>query len=219
LSTGPPHPVPGTEGPSPELVAAEPPLPEAWFDPCLAGIHAAGLPYFDLLFGSPEASRAALRNWVLRPSSEVYLGRVRLAVQDGQPLGGFVALTGEELARARRADLMALLAGTPAAMREELLERLRTLGDLFPSVDAGDFYLSKIWVDPERRGHGLGLWLCRRYLATGRELGRERFALDVHEGNEAAIRLYRTLGFAVVGGGKGATRHLRMARAAEEEGE
>ena len=47
----------------------------------------------------------------------------------------------------------------------------------------------------EYRRQGLGKRLLVELLKTGKELGADAFTLEVRAGNEAAIRLYESLGF------------------------
>ncbi len=60
-------------------------------------------------------------------------------------------------------------------------------------------HLGRILVSPNHRGHGVGHMLCEQLLELGRQAyGVSKASLRVYRDNEAAIRLYRTLGFVPV---------------------
>ncbi len=66
--------------------------------------------------------------------------------------------------------------------------------------------LSLVQTAPGARRRGLGAHLCRALARWGLEQGAERTFLQVEEGNAAAVRLYRRLGFA--------THHTYLTRVA-----
>lgn len=160
-------------------------------------VHEAGNPYFDWLFGSREHANSTIADWMRRPTSELSIDRIWIALVDGELVGMYLGLAGAAVRECRQADAVALLAetGRSRAARDALVERVRASKDLFPPVGPGDFYLSKIGVVTERRGEGLGRAITSEFLAAGRENGFHRFRLDVAADNEHAIRLYRSLGF------------------------
>ncbi len=59
----------------------------------------------------------------------------------------------------------------------------------------GDGEITNVAILAEYRRQGLGKRLLVELLKTGKELGAEAFTLEVRAGNEAAIRLYESLGF------------------------
>ncbi|QJA06942.1 ribosomal-protein-alanine N-acetyltransferase [Thermosulfurimonas marina] len=63
--------------------------------------------------------------------------------------------------------------------------------------------IANLAVAPEWRGKGLGKALLTTALRMGLEEGVRRVWLEVREGNRVAQRLYRSLGFVVVGRRKG----------------
>lgn len=65
------------------------------------------------------------------------------------------------------------------------------------SFDEAD--ITNAAVAPDFRGRGVGTRMLRELMARGRERGVSRYTLEVRQSNEAAIRLYRKLGFASVG--------------------
>lgn len=91
---------------------------------------------------------------------------------------------------------------------------------LFPS-GRGDCDLMNIAVRADRRGRGLARRLLEAVLRSARRAGAERVVLEVRDGNEAAIALYRSLGFQPVGRRRryyeGKADALIMARALEPD--
>lgn len=59
----------------------------------------------------------------------------------------------------------------------------------------GDGEITNVAILAEYRRQGLGKRLLVELLKIGKELGAEAFTLEVRAGNEAAIRLYESLGF------------------------
>jgi ribosomal protein S18 acetylase RimI-like enzyme len=60
---------------------------------------------------------------------------------------------------------------------------------------AHDCTLEDLYVAGHARGSGLGRALVEATLERARERGCRRVELDVHESNEAAVELYRSMGF------------------------
>jgi ribosomal protein S18 acetylase RimI-like enzyme len=180
-------------------------------------VHEAGNPYFDWFFGGAEQAAATLAAWVNRPSSEVWLERIALALLGGEAVGMYVALPGQELHHCRQEDTLALLktVGHDAAARAALHDRIEVSKDLFAPVGAVEFYLSKMGVVPAHRGKGLGRVLANAFLAAGHAAGFSRFRLDVSADNEPAVRLYASCGFRVESESEAAgLRYLAMGRGA-----
>jgi ribosomal protein S18 acetylase RimI-like enzyme len=162
-------------------------------------VHEAGNPYYDWFFGDAGTARETLREWMARPSSEISSERVVVARRKRTLVGAYVALGGAELRRSRNADTLALLehVSSRPAERAPLAERLAVAKVLFPPVDPGEWYLSKISVLGRLRGQGIGRSLVEEYLREGLEAGFRRFRLDVAAENDHAGRIYRSLGFVV----------------------
>jgi ribosomal protein S18 acetylase RimI-like enzyme len=143
---------------------------------------------------------------MLRPTSEIYLGRAFLlhdASLPGRetplPVGCLIGVSGAELPALRAADFAAfcdeLGAGHEAEqVIEQVVEAAR---ELFPPVEADELLISRVAVDPQRRGQGLGRALVAHAVAARREEGFRRFRLDVAEDNAAAIRAYQAAGFQI----------------------
>jgi len=160
-------------------------------------LHDASRPYVDWLFGGAAAAAEWLAAALRRPSSEVAFERTTLLLRDGDVDGMFVALAGDDLARCRKADSLALLMQAGGAERSRIHDRLAAARTLFAPVGADEWYLSKLAVAPASRGGGVGGRLCDAYVAAGAERGFDRFRLDVDAANDAAVRLYEARGFRV----------------------
>lgn len=80
-----------------------------------------------------------------------------------------------------------------------LVDRLGTLvgfGQLLPR-EPGTVHLARIIVSPEWRGRGLGRLLCQRLIEhASRHFQPSLLTLKVYVENQAAVSLYRSLGFA-----------------------
>jgi ribosomal protein S18 acetylase RimI-like enzyme len=66
-------------------------------------------------------------------------------------------------------------------------------------IPPSDRYLSYLWVAPSARGRGIGTRLVTQMLTHLRDGGVPRVWLWVFDGNEAAHRLYRKIGFQSTG--------------------
>ena len=67
----------------------------------------------------------------------------------------------------------------------------------------GEAQIYNIVIDKAFRGKGLGEMLLRHLVDKAKELGCSLITLEVRGGNEAAMELYRKLGFKEVGRRKG----------------
>lgn len=164
----------------------------------LPWILEAGNPYYLMLLGI-AGSGSMVETWMRRASSEVSIRRVQFLVCDSQFAGGFIALGGAELRKARKADSIALMTGVRPNDRSTLMNRLTNLADLFAPVADDEYYLSKLGLAQQFRGKRLGGLLLARYIEEGVRLGYTRYRLDVQTDNETAIRCYRSVGFVICG--------------------
>jgi ribosomal-protein-alanine N-acetyltransferase len=64
---------------------------------------------------------------------------------------------------------------------------------------AGELMINDLAVDPSSRRRGLGGALLRHAIETARARGCRRATLEVRPSNDAALALYESFGFAVVG--------------------
>jgi ribosomal protein S18 acetylase RimI-like enzyme len=165
-------------------------------------IHQASNPFADWYFGDPEVALEVITEWMARPSSELHLGRAQFLFGDDadDPLGVLIGMRGDTLATCRAADFVAFceeLGG--GAEAEDVIEQVLPVArELFSPVAHDAFYISRVVVDPARRGAGLGRALVEKTLESQRAAGTRRFRLDVSCDNHAALRIYHALGFRVV---------------------
>ena len=155
----------------------------------------AGFPLDEWRFGGEQQALQTLEAWVLRSTSEVAFGRWRVAFVDEAPRGGYLAMDEPDLVAARRSDLLALVTAVGAV--GELRDRLAAISELFPPVQSGDLYLSRITVELEARGRGLGTSLLSAVVGTAARTGAKAVRADVSAENDAAIALYRAAGFEI----------------------
>src|SRR5579884_3809310 len=103
----------------------------------------AGEPYYSWLFGDAEHATQILSTWIERPSSEVSVLRSHLLFGGNEIAGGFIALSGSDLKKARKADAIALLTVHPSIDRQTLMSRLAAAREMFSPVDDDEYYRSK----------------------------------------------------------------------------
>ena len=77
-------------------------------------------------------------------------------------------------------------------------EALRAEGGADPVIPGG-WFLSYLFVVPERWGEGIGGALLDAVLAEAKRRGYSRMHLWTHDDNERSHRLYRSRGFSPTG--------------------
>jgi GNAT superfamily N-acetyltransferase len=161
------------------------------------------------------------RGWAARPPVLVQTAPVAAlaAAQDATglpPVALLEAPTDDWLTMvaAHKGDLPAaavgILTGPPVARFAEVRDGgdLLAVGRATITGDGGWLGLALVQTAPGARRRGLGAHLCRALARWGREQGAERAFLQVEEGNAAAVRLYRRLGFT--------THHTYLTRVAPQ---
>jgi len=73
--------------------------------------------------------------------------------------------------------------------------------DIFPHERESFAHVGRLGMGvlPQYRHQGIGKRLAEKTIAQARGIGLERIELDVYASNEAAIALYKRLGFAIEG--------------------
>jgi len=193
--------------------------PDVFLPVSLPWIYEAGRNYFDWIFGGHEFAKANLCNWLMRPSSEFAMSKVRLCFVESQVVGGFIAMGGNDLVESRRADILNIFKETRKEERKMLAYRLAALRIDTPPAHANEYFLSAMGVLPEFRGRGLGREILSEFVTSGSKLGYYRYKLNVESNNSAAMHLYCAFGFSVVGETvypQLATRLLTMVKVSDE---
>jgi ribosomal protein S18 acetylase RimI-like enzyme len=170
---------------------------DRYLEHVLSWVYLANKPYLDWLFGGEEVSKGVLTIWMRTEVSEVSLRNIFLYFRDGEPYGGIVCLTGEDLVRARKADAISLMRVVPVDQRSGVLERLKACSHLFDYPATDEYYLAKMGVIAKSRGTGIGKKIFGLSLEAGEALGFRKFRGDVHVDNAAAIKVYQSAGFKV----------------------
>ena len=158
-------------------------------------IFESGPKFFVVLFGSSERAIDNLAGWVQRGTSEFSGLQATLAFDGSEPAGMFIGVHGRDIARRRRADLLAVIQQTPPEARDLLKAKFESMSDLTAPVAENDYYIRTLAVDRAHRGRGLGRRLLDRAVADAQELGCHAVCLDVDADNEVARALYASAGF------------------------
>jgi [ribosomal protein S18]-alanine N-acetyltransferase len=96
-------------------------------------------------------------------------------------------------------DLPAVLSTSGTAARIAFNAAAKPLGFYLWRQTLDEAELLLIAVRPEARGAGLGRRLIQDLLAQARDSGVAQMFLEVREGNDPALRLYRAAGFDPIG--------------------
>lgn len=174
------------------------PDPSRRVDEVLPWVHEAANPYIDWMLGSPERAGQALERWMRREGSEIAIARTVGLYEDDAVVGGFIGLTGEELAGASRGDTLALLSAVPKEERPGLLRRAASLAELRRPVAPDEWFLSKLGVLASHRRGGRGRAVIEEFLERGRAQGLRRFRLDAWQPDAHVVGLYESVGFRTV---------------------
>jgi RimJ/RimL family protein N-acetyltransferase len=81
--------------------------------------------------------------------------------------------------------------------------KISFLEEALPDYDAweGSWLVEAVYCAPEYRGHGLGSRVVNEVLARGAARGCHQALLTCAVGNEGALRMYKHLGFSILGTG------------------
>ncbi len=104
---------------------------------------------------------------------------------------------GSDLMTCRKADFLALFNYARRSHSEEFLTKIGKAKQLFGNVSEDEYYLSRIGVQPDHRGKGIGRQLLNAYIENGLKIGFKRFRLDVSLSNERAVAFYKASGFII----------------------
>jgi ribosomal protein S18 acetylase RimI-like enzyme len=151
----------------------------------------------EIVGDEPAAQRMAFSAFRSRRSSFSY-AQATVAEDSARVVGVIVFVTGRQWRRRRASTGLAMLASANLRSAWRLVYRGSREARLVPSVPADALYVVSVAVAPEGRGKGTGTRLLEHVIAEARASGSPAVFLDVRADNEAAVELYRRLGFVVV---------------------
>lgn len=159
-------------------------------------VHAASNPFADWYFGDRDVAAELIEEWMVRPSSEVYLGRGIVMMAEQEPVGVLIGMSGAQLSACRNADFGAFCEEIGSGEEvDEIVEQVVTVSrELFPPVEPDTFYISRVAVVSQHRGRGFGRRLVEHTMEAKRRDGFDKFRLDVSAENAGAIHVYESLG-------------------------
>ncbi len=165
----------------------------------LALEYSASAPYGQFVFGD-DSYALEVRDYLYAAGAcEFAPPDGRLALVEGRPAGMIACLTGE-LLRDYRLQAAEELAESRFLRRDpDLSRRLQLASTTLLRPGDDDFYLSRIAVDPDVRGHGIGNRLLEQVLAEARLYSCRCCVLEVAPSAIAALGLYAKHGFAETG--------------------
>lgn len=121
-----------------------------------------------------------------------------LAVAEGALLGVLAYLPAADLPRARMTEAQHLMRALSKEGKVAFRDHLRAQGDGFGPVPEESIYLSRIAVEPEARGRGVGRALVTALAAIASGPPAVPCSLHVRRENEGARALYERLGYQII---------------------
>lgn len=187
---------------------------EARLAACTAVLAEAGLPLIVRItpFSRPLGLDALLASRGLRRIDDTVVMMLPvIPVIPAEAPGTAAPTTLHPLGAAAFAECIGAFRGSPAAQRAAQRDRMMQAPVPFFAyeqrvddkvVGCGQFALEgdlvglyDVFTDPAERGRGHATTLCRRLLAQAHRMGGRLAYLQVDHGNEAALAVYRRLGF------------------------
>ena len=161
-------------------------------------VHEAATPYLDWMLGSAGLARTAVERWIGQDRSELSLTRAVGLYEQDAVVGGYVGISGADLAGVAKADTLSLLAVVPRADRPGVLDRATALSALRRPVEPDQWFLSKLGVLESHRRGGRGRAVLEHFLDAGRVRGLRQFRVDAWEPDAHVVAMYEAAGFATV---------------------
>jgi ribosomal protein S18 acetylase RimI-like enzyme len=147
------------------------------------------------LFGDESSARTKLGSWLRRKDSEFSAFNARLPMVHQSPVGILIALPGRAIPARRRADLLTLIKDTTPEGRPALKQHLENISSLTAPVEPAQYYVRTLTIDRQHRGRGIGKELLQQARVDAVSAGCNQLRLDVETTNDAAMKLYESVGF------------------------
>lgn len=165
-------------------------------------LKAAGLAYgadealLPLMFGDGKTGPGRI-SCLMRAGGNVFgHEHAYVALDDGKVVGIAIAATGAEYERADQAGLRVFFRCLAIGGTLRLLAALPVVNRVLTSrLEADDFYVGILSVDPDQRGGGIGTFIMEQMARTAIEHRCRRLVLDVSFENPRARKFYERLGF------------------------
>jgi ribosomal protein S18 acetylase RimI-like enzyme len=154
--------------------------------------------YYGLLPIGAEPRLDAIAGQLGMQGTEI--DRAVVALRGRRAVGVYAALPAAGLGRAQMLGALKLAQTLAAADRRVFLGALAAFGDEVPPVPDSSFYLSRLAVDPNSRGAGIGAAMLADLQTVAAKRGCQSISVHVRADNEDAVRFYRTQDFEVQGG-------------------
>ena len=123
---------------------------------------------------------------------------IRVLEKDGIIAGICISFPAMEQRQWPELRTLLLALGMPQRIRFLLLGLPMIMIFVSRKLEDGDQYLSNVCVHRSFRGTGCGRQLMEHAIQSGTQAGAKRLVLDVSVTNQAAQKLYRSLGFQAV---------------------
>ena len=170
-------------------------------------IYDSWKPAIDMLFDEREA-KVAISHLMDKDKSELARKNIHVMLDGAHVAGVTVAIDMSLLKAAQRTNFfcyMSLVKNRPA-----FLQKVEEYNACFAPFSGEGTYLSKFSVTPSYRGKGLGKKLMEYFIGEERKKETPAVYLEVHQGNRAAISLYKKFSFMETGENSAAATYKIM---------
>jgi ribosomal protein S18 acetylase RimI-like enzyme len=149
-----------------------------------------------LTFGGPKTGPGRI-SCLMRAGGNVFgYEYVYVALDDGRMAGVILGATGAEYEKVDQPGLKLFFRCLSIVGTLRMLAALPVLYMVLTNrLEADDFYVSILTVDPGRRGRGVGTFIMEQVACIARAQGCRRMVLDVSIENRRARKFYERLGF------------------------
>jgi GNAT superfamily N-acetyltransferase len=149
-----------------------------------------------LMFGSKATATWRIA-CLMRTGGNVFgYEHVYVAIDEGSVLGVAIAAAGPGYENADREGLRAYYRCLSIMGTLRLMATLPVVDRVLTNrLEADDFYVGILSVDPDRRGGGIGGFVMENMALIARDQGCKRLVLDVSFDNGRAKKFYERLGF------------------------